>query len=274
MSTSKDFQRDGYVVIPNLLSAGEIASLRADVERELERKGMSFGLGSVIPNAASESAALVRLYTHPQIVAAVRDVLADERIVFTMESGIHRNVTGPWHKDLGTHAMAGGYYGTDQVYERDDCRVVKVAIYLQDQPADRSLKVRRGSHVMASLVDGEEIALVSRAGDVAIFDARITHRGLAPQPFDGLIASVARVLPRRHRGRAVASTRRWVNRVKHRPDRLAVYLAFGPDNAMTATYAARNLARELEQVGKDAAPLDDVVLAAFRACGVRVLAGA
>jgi len=269
---SKRLERDGFLVAPRVLTRHEITTLRAQVDAEIDRLGVAFGLGTVVP-AAATSSALAPTFAHAAVVDAVRDALGEERIVFTMESGLHRNVTGPWHDDLGTHTVEGGYYGTPAVHARADCRVVKVAIYLQDQDGERSLCVRAGTHRRPDLDDGPVIRLDTRAGDVVVFDARLAHRGQAPGRLDSAIVSAARVAPRSARGDVVASVRRLRNRWCRRADRLAVFSAFGPDNEMTERYARRNLDRELAQAGHSVADPPSDLLARFSALGVGVVPG-
>jgi hypothetical protein len=224
-----------------------------------------------VPNAAVEVPDLGWLLHDDRVLDAVRTVLGADDLVFTLEAGVQRNLTGPWHKDLGTYLSEGGYYDCDDPFSREDCRVLKVGVYLQPHIDGRGLRVRPGSHRRASLEDGEERRVRTLPGDVVLFDVRITHRGQAPELIDRVVASGARVLPRARRDRTVATLRRVWNRVTGRPDRLAVFFAFGPDVEKTRTYGARNLARELDQLGRDGLTVPETLQAAFGARGVELI---
>ena len=147
------------------------------------------------------------IFHHPAILEAVRGALGDPEIVFTLEAGVQRNLTGPWHKDTGTYVMAGGYYDCEDPFSRDDCRVLKVGVYLQPHVDGRGLRVRRGSHRLPGLEQGDEVELRTLPGDIVLFDVRITHRGQAPDLTDRTIASGARALPRSMRPRVIAAAR-------------------------------------------------------------------
>jgi hypothetical protein len=266
-----EFDRLGFVVVSGVFPPGEVAELRDTVGDVLEERRIPFGLGEVLPNAAVEAPAVAHLFHHTAVLAAVREVLDVAKPVFTMEAGVHRNVTGPWHKDLGEHVIRGGYYGCADPCSRDDCRVLKVAVYLQDHVAGTGLTVRPGSHRMADLTRGEEVALRTRAGDVVLFDARLTHRGAAPTRGDRLIAAGARALPRAVRQQEIARARRRMNRLQGRPDRLAVFFAFGPPGPRTEAYGRRNLQREQQQTGNSETTLAPQLLDAFRKSDVEIL---
>ena len=48
-----------------------------------------------------------------------------------------------WHKDDGGN-NGRGYFGV-KPYGKDDCRILKVAVYLQDQEYGSSLVVKKGA---------------------------------------------------------------------------------------------------------------------------------
>lgn len=270
-SPGAQFALNGFVVLPRAFTPDEVHDLRTDALRVVEQRGVAFGLGEVLPNAAVEAPAVTRAFHHPAVLAAVRDVLDAPRPVFTMEAGVHRNVTGPWHKDLGEHTVEGGYYGCVDPWARDDCRVVKVAIYLQDHTRGGGLLVRPGSHRVADLARGTAVELRTEAGDVVVFDARLTHRGVAPSATDRAIAGGARLLPRSRRGDAVARIRAGFNRAGGRRDRVALFFAYGPPGERTVTYARRNLARERSQTGRIGGAIDPGLAAALGAADVEVV---
>lgn len=270
MALEGDLDRDGYALARGVLAPAEVARLRLEVSTALRTAGVPFGLGMAVPNASVAAPASGWIYTHPGIVAAVRESLGETDITFTMEAGLHRNITGPWHKDTGEGVLEGGYFGTDPI-GRDDCRVVKVGVYLQDHHDGTGLRVRPGSHRQRDLAAGEEVPLDLAAGDAVLFDVRITHCGERPGRSDRAIASAARLLPRRTRGAAVDRARRMAFRARRRPERLAAFFAYGPTGPMTATYARRNLDRQLAQLATHEQPVPAGIAAALRAEGITPL---
>jgi hypothetical protein len=272
MSLAEAFARDGYVVVPQVLSSPEVTRLRQEVTAVLATDGaMPYGLGSAAPNASVGCPALRWVFHHPPVLTAVRRALGGDELLFTMEAGAHRNVTGPWHKDTGEHAVPGGYFDHPAPWDDDSCVVVKVGLYLQDHLDGTGLRVRPGSHRRGDLTGGDEVAPAVRAGDAVLFDVRITHRGQAPTRLDRGIASVARAVPRRRRQAVVARSRVLARAVARRPDRLAVFFAFGPRSERTEVYGRRNLERQLAQLGRAAALVDPSFDEALRASGVEPL---
>ena len=272
MTLAADFAREGFVVARGVLPASDVARLRSDAVRSLDHRAIPFAMGTTVPNAAIECPEVAWIFHHPAVLELVREALGDSDILFTMEAAVQRNLTSGWHKDTGAGHMPGGYYGCDDPFARDDCRVLKVGIYLQPHLDGRGLRVRRGSQTSPGIEDGEEVVLQTLTGDVVLFDVRLTHSGQMPEQSDRAVAKVARVLPRSVRQQLVALARRGVNRVSRRPDRLAVFFAFGPNVQATETYAIRNLAREHEQTGRSLSMLDPELVGAFRAEGVDLLA--
>jgi hypothetical protein len=263
--------RDGFAVVPGVLSATEVEALRRDVDGALASGSIPYGLGAAAPDAATGAPGVRWVLHRPAIVAAVRQALAVEGLLFTMEAGVHRNVTGPWHKDTGEHAFDGGYFGRPDPWADDECRVVKVGLYLQDHLDGTGLRVRRGSHRRGDLESGKEVVVRTRAGDAVIFDARITHRGQAPTRIDQAVALVARVLPRRSRQQVVAATRSKLNAARGRPDRLAVFFAFGPRTAPVEMYGRRNLERQLQQLQRPPRAVDPALERALQDLDVEIL---
>ena len=65
-----------------------------------------------MPDAGAETPEIGWIFTHPGILAGVRQSVGDDRLVFTHEADLHRNIqAGNWHKDSGEQVMADGYFG-------------------------------------------------------------------------------------------------------------------------------------------------------------------
>ena len=273
-SVTQTFRAQGYVVLGGLFSADEIEQLRGEVAAELRSHGTYRSGGTVLPNAAVNGAVVPRLVTRPEILSAVRAILDDERPVFTLEADLHSNyMASAWHKDTGESVLEGGYFQCDPI-GREDCLVIKVAIYLQDHSRHGGLSIRPESHTSPSLEAGVETELRLAAGDVVIFDTRLTHRGTLPSLPDRVISRAVDILPVHDKPRTVARLRSYRNRMIGRPDRLAVYFAYGLPGERTATFARRNMDRQLSQHGTGSSAPDEDLERFLQRGGVDVASAA
>jgi hypothetical protein len=256
---------DGFVVLPGVLTPDEVSELRHQVDLVLDAKGVDKAGGTVLPNAAAEAPILSWIFCHPGILAAVRSATGMDEMVFTMEADLHRNyLAAKWHKDTGEQMMADGYFGCDAIAS-PDCRVYKVALYLQDHsPRIGSLHVRPGSITTPRLDQGNDVPLAVNAGDVVLFDVRITHRGVAPGAVDWALFGAAKLLSPRHPAPLAARLRRRRMRLAGRPDRMAVYFAFGMPNEQSRTFAQRNMKRQLSQLRGASATLPTELVDSFQ----------
>ena len=233
------------------LSPDEVARLRTLSLDAVATQGLLLGNGRVIPNAAVRVPELRWLVAHPAIVGAVSEA-AGSPVQFTFEADIHKNfIVGKWHKDTGEQVMPRGYFDLDDPFDRDDCRVVKVGIYLQDHTKGGGLTVRPGSHRTSALDAGHETPVLTEAGDLVLFDVRISHRGVRPNLLDKAVYLATRILPAARRASAVDAVRERLMALRHQSPRVAVYLAYGIPNPQTTTFASRNHRRQQTQTGGD-----------------------
>jgi hypothetical protein len=172
-----DLATRGYSILKGVLTRAEVRRLTEQVDGYFRRNRIDSRLGVAKANAVAEAPELVWIFTHPGILEAVRASLESESLVL-VDNGFSKNIINGWHKDVGFGWFEdGGYFGCDP-FGRDDCRVHKIAIYLEDHRTDGSgLTVRVGSHRTAALNQGDVERIHTDAGDVVIFDARLTHRG-------------------------------------------------------------------------------------------------
>ena len=250
---------DGIFVVRNVLSRDEIDELRDIVVRHLTRGGLRFSLGKTQPNAAVQVPDLSFIFSHPRILKVVKQVLGETEVVFTGHCDIHMNMLSGWHKDSG-ETVPGGYF-TGPYMSSPDCRVLKVAIYLQDTGRRDGFTARLGSHREKDLSVGDEVKVQSRVGDIVVFDVRITHTGQLPDPVEKGLKGLSLALNRGQRDREDSA---WVSRVKAlywrliaRRDRLSVFFTFGAANTFTYDFARANMkrqAREGAACGSDGMP--------------------
>ena len=260
----------GYAIVRGVLTPEEVGRIRSESNRVLDDRGLALAGGTVLPNAAVEAPELAWLFGHDALVRLARRALSTDDIMFTYEADLHRNyLAGAWHKDTGEQIMPGGYFGFD-CFGRPDCRLVKLGIYLQEHVDGRGLRVRPGSHRSAEIEVGEVVPVELSPGDVVVFDVRISHCGARPVPADQLLRGVAKAVGRTGRGPSADSLRRRWNAMRHRQDRMAVFLAFGLHNDNTQAFATRNMRRQLQHLERRDLELPTELRDAYQASGVAI----
>ena len=267
---AETLDRQGYCSVTGTFDADQIETLRKTVNRVLDDRGIDKAGGTVLPNAAVAAPELSWVLTYEPILVAVRAALACSNPLFTLEADLHRNyLAARWHKDTGERVVDGGYFGTDP-FGQSDCRVVKVAIYLQGYRDGRGLRVRPGSNRSREMGAGNGVEIKNQAGDIVLFDVRTTHRGVRPGKLDFAAAGLSRFAARGKRAEAAAVWRRRLGRWTSRPDRLAIYFAFGIPNEMSETFASRNMSRQLTQLGQRLSGLPPQLIQTFSESGVKI----
>ena len=263
-------ESDGFVIARAVLSSDEVALLRIQVDAILDDRGIGLAGGTVLPNAAVGAPELAWLFSDSRLIGLAAGLLGTNDVMFTFEADLHRNfLASSWHRDTGEGHMPGGYFGLDPL-GRDDCRIVKLALYLQDHEQGGGLHLRPGSH-RNKVVEGlPEKDVASHAGDVVIFDVRMSHRGRRPTLTDQALRAVAKLPSTPGHSRSADAYRRRFNAVLHRPDRLAVYFAFGLANGNSEAFAKRNMRRQLADLGQTTTELPDELRAGLEAAGVKI----
>lgn len=194
------YDQDGFVVVPQVLERNQHMALRAFLTERFQRpphlraphddEFFLFDLYSREPE-------LRWLLFHPPALAALRALLGGD-VVVLRENLAQREQFGHWHKDTTNQERAGHRF-----HYEPDFRMLSIVYYLQDDTADRGggLEVDPGSH--RELTDrytrhprpgpaepgptspASAARVPSRAGDMVVFDFRLTHRasrGATPRP--------------------------------------------------------------------------------------------
>ncbi len=185
--------RDGYVVLPGLFSPDDVARLRAAVSGYFDRGGVIFQLGKTQPNAAIECPDISWLFPDPRVVSTFQAAYGAKNVFFTGHCDIHQNAFSAWHKDTGP---ANSYFDEDCFV--NDCRVYKMAIYLQDHADGQGMTLVPGSQRNAPWGRSEAVGvqLRSKAGDAVVFDVRMDHRGRLPNTVERLLHFASRGIKR------------------------------------------------------------------------------
>jgi hypothetical protein len=248
-------ESEGYALLPGFLRASDIARLR-DIVGSFFRggNGVVFNLGKTQPNAAIELPELAFLFADPRVTGFFKALFEPEGALFTGHCDVHNSMVSNWHRDTGG---AGHPYFEEPCFT-GECRVYKMAFYLQDHKDGQGLTVRPGSHLRESNGAEQPVSLMTLAGDAIVFDVRIEHRGREPNLLERAIQRGARFAKRtlaKLSGRPETPgqptwtfrAREALDRMTGTRDRMSVFFTFGVDNRFSRQFARANMGRQLEQ---------------------------
>jgi hypothetical protein len=243
--TREGLDRDGFVVYRGLLAPDEIGRLRSQIGAHFARGGRLHEGGKVQEAASLDVPEIAWLVTHPAITGAARDLLGEA--VFTEHCDLLLNTLSDWHKDSGEEAVPGGYFGTPQ-FDVPGNPVIKAAVYCQDHLIEQEmsgLRVRPGSHHRPDPWDGDEVQLLTRAGDVIFFDVRLSHTGERRDLALRMVETCLRGSPRTRPLKVAARTAQL--RARRRADRMAAFFTYGVPGPLTESFARANMRRALSR---------------------------
>ena len=182
MNFRSQIDRDGFIVVNDVFSKKEVIKIRSIIKTKLEEKGVKrskYQLGFDLFNAAVEIPELNWVFSHEGILNILKRIISEE-IIFTCHCDAFMGIMSPWHKDDGTGLKGEnkGYFG-EWTYDNEDVKVYKIVLYLQDHVKNSAgLSVIKGSHKRdPHSREGENLTLKTKAGDIIIFDVRLTHSG-------------------------------------------------------------------------------------------------
>lgn len=230
-------QKDGYVVVPNVLSPREIGALRSMVSKFCAADQGTYFVNESKANLnvfAPEPEEIASLLLRQKALASVVKAIVGDDLFFMRELGVAIGGSSGWHKD--THGLARSVRG-----EHDGYAVYKVLVYPQDHLGldedDFALKVRKGSHWIPSVDEGAVETLFVRAGDIIVIDCRTSHRGRNSTTEDANLMARALYFPfNRGAPRVTFAARRTLWRLAGKKERHLVTLVFGRPNSFSEEY--------------------------------------
>ena len=196
------FHRDGFLVVPNVLSRDQVQELRQFCARIFDAGRQHPGDDEVSRADVFCRFPEVRwLLVHPPVLGALKSLLGDD-FVYLHEWGCHDSFFGGWHKDTTSQERAGQRFHYD-----DDYLQVEAAFYLQENgvygggldvikgshldPSDRFLARRRTFWTRVTdrlrryhLWPAEKdlgYSVPSKAGDMVLFHFRTCHKATWPR---------------------------------------------------------------------------------------------
>ncbi len=241
-STTNQLQNDltsnGYTVIRDVLTPEQVERLRRVARQYLKSGGKYLYGGKFQLHAMYVVDEVARFMTSDTILNRLKEITQPLDVVLTGECDLMINTTSSWHNDVPHHPRCVD----GSIFSDENFKVYKIAFYLQDQDENSSatLKVRPKSHLKGLVQSLPARGLGVRAGDAIIFDVRIEHAGQMPTLVDrSLRIFFERIGPLLHLDvqKAFTVTRSIIRRIAGTPDRVAVFMTFGPSDAETYSYA-------------------------------------
>jgi ectoine hydroxylase len=185
------FERDGYLVLPGVLDADDVAYFTAIVDGLYQRRAEAgvLGAGGALHqlSAVHTCPALAPLLDHPRVLGPIWSILGWNVHVYHSHIDVHPPVSGSvpfrflWHQD-------GGRQNRELETDPRPRMSVKVAYWLSDvsQTGRGNFKVVPGSHT-CNWIDGPPrrdvrwpdpqgaVEITAHPGDVVFFDRRLWH---------------------------------------------------------------------------------------------------
>ncbi|WP_230424312.1 phytanoyl-CoA dioxygenase family protein [Streptomyces radicis] len=220
----------GWAIAKNRLDPDQIHSARTLITAHFAAGGgVLHGEAQVQPAAAHFVPGLSWLYAHPQVVELARSALGTRDIIFTGHSDAHQGFAPGWHKDSGSEALGDslcGYFGeSPEELFTGPPEVVKVGIYLQDSTSDNCLRVDPKSHLRPHVQPVSPAQVLMDAGDLVVFDVRITHAGaVTPEPDSPQLTALR--------------------------ERVSAFVTFGRNTQRTKRFSQANMARQRDQLSQ------------------------
>lgn len=262
MSPRQQLEADGYYVARRVLAPGDVDRLRRTLVGYMTANARTERLGYFDRAAAATVPDICWLFSHPKLLALVRELVGEERIVFC-GCDTHLDTVSKWHRDDGDGNAS--YFQGDQ-YARDDCRVYRAVLYLQNHAEnDRALKVKPGSHRRREAQGLPVEQTRPGIGDVVFFDCRTEHAGIIPDPVERPLQGIGRRMgwPR---WTTRASRLYW--RLAGKPHRAAIFFGYGPVNAATEDFCRAEIRWRRDWAGASRFRFSDEAAARLAGAGV------
>ena len=184
LDTREQLDRDGYAPLPGVLSAGQVATIRARLAELLAAEGDHAGIEVHQEAGADRLADLVNkgpmfqpCFTHPRGLAGIAHVLGDFKLSsLNFRAARPGHGHQPLHADFGRPVPAAGYQVCNSIWLLDDftadngaTRVVPGS-HRFGRPAREALPDPAAAHP-------DEVRLIAPASTVVIFNSHLWHGG-------------------------------------------------------------------------------------------------
>ncbi|MEE4407075.1 phytanoyl-CoA dioxygenase family protein [Enterobacter mori] len=178
MNTLEQMHEQGYIVIPQVINQSEIQTIRNSYKL-ISRKS---GLSTLLPTDILKHPYIFNILLKENITSEIRDLFGRNFSLFPNFT-IRESVYIPWHNDAY-------FLPQEVIHAESPLQFMQCAIYLQDNDPELGggITLIPGSHHLAkSVVDSMletpltyEKTVMSKAGDLVLWDNRISHRSTYP----------------------------------------------------------------------------------------------
>jgi L-proline 4-hydroxylase len=201
-----DYDRDGFLLLPGLMSPGEVAILRAEIERvgrlrveEVKRESEAgppkIMLGMHMARSASASAPMAALVRLPRTLGVARQLLRDDKLyMHHTKCNLKASIEGsawPWHQDYGSWKLDGIrrpdlatlMVSLDAAAEINGCLYFLPGSHKEGRH-EAQFDTSTAYHLWAVPHEvtrerirryGPPVAIIAKPGDAVIFDCNLLH---------------------------------------------------------------------------------------------------
>lgn len=180
MDLRDKINKDGYLIIQNVFTSKEIDEFKAEIINYTKKKYKNIHAKSIIDPANKHPLPsihkIINNNTINNVLMKIFDT-TDYRFCGHNDIGIDRIVG--WHKDK-LNGIYSKYQRHDiwSSYQNEKHEILKVLVYLQNHKEKKDgLRIIPKSHLDRNITKNNSIHIDIEAGDILIFDQRITHRG-------------------------------------------------------------------------------------------------
>lgn len=185
----REFDENGFLLIPNVVSKERVAELRSYLIDDFDGgERFQSDTPALRADLCARHPETRDLLWNEKMVGPLRSLLGDD-FVYLPEMAAHSSFFSTWHKDTQSQESAG-----HEFHWNDDYLMVEAAIYLQDNnELGGGLEVVPGSHMKRRRVETRlqriltrlkrlrPYSIPSKAGDLVFFHYRIDHRASKPR---------------------------------------------------------------------------------------------
>jgi len=184
-SDRRQLDEQGWLALPGLMTAEQLAALRARIEELFEQEGSDSGSefkqepgARRLANLVNKGRVFEEAILDPRVLACMEQVLGPRFKLSSLNArsaNPHSADGQPLHADSGAIADEGGYFVCNSVWLLDD--------FTPDNGATRivpgSHRWRRLPHADFLEPHPEEQLVLGKAGDVVVMNAHMWHGGTA-----------------------------------------------------------------------------------------------
>lgn len=177
----RQIEVEGYLVLPDLLDAHEIAALKSETAT-LETTAVDYSVHQRgCPGIQFRGGKITELVAHPPTIAFLRELFGDEIVMM----GYDYARSEPGHPGISLHADGQPYGSAIFGYEGSCPWLVRVLYYLDDlTPEVSPFRVVPRSHLsmhadanpyLRYAAHPEEVMVTARAGSAVLINHRVFH---------------------------------------------------------------------------------------------------